>query len=164
MQWSSCLLLYLQLYLRCKMMIMQHFSHYMSCYYFMSCCYIMSDINKALNVITLQLHYAPGILLHYEPIITFWTFITFKLLHYEPLLHYYRELLCVEKWWAVGDSGCLRGRDEKKTRKGTSCTQSGTTAQRVMIYLQWGVVTPCTLEDTLSCNVRQSEKHNNEHT
>lgn len=39
---------------------------------------------------------------------------TFKLLHYEPLLHYYRELLYVEKWWAVGDSGCLRGRDEKK--------------------------------------------------
>ena len=63
------------------MMIMQHFSHYLSYYYIMSCYYIMSGINKALNVISYYiitycanyiciLHYASVILLHYKQIIT----------------------------------------------------------------------------------------------
>ena len=61
------------------MMIMQHFSHYMSYYYIMSCYYIMSGINKALNVISYYiittcakplLHYATMVLLNDELIIT----------------------------------------------------------------------------------------------
>ena len=73
-------------------MIMQHFSHYMSYYYIMSCYYIMSGINVISYYITTLwakplLCYASVILSHHEPIITLWTFITFKLLYYELLLH-----------------------------------------------------------------------------
>ena len=42
-----------------KVMIMQHFSHYMCYYYIMSCYYIIGNIKKALNVICFSLlHYA----------------------------------------------------------------------------------------------------------
>ena len=56
-------------------------------------CYIITLCAKAL------LRYALKILLHYKPIITLWTFITFNLLDYEPLLHY--ELLHVALTFVV---------------------------------------------------------------
>ena len=65
-------LLYLKLYLRCKMMIMQHFSHYMSNYYIMSCYYIMSGINKALNVISYYILHKALITLCIRDFITLW--------------------------------------------------------------------------------------------
>ena len=61
-----------------RIMIMQHFSHYMCYYYIMNCHNIMSGINKVLNVISyyiITLCAKP--LLRCEPLI-----------HYESLLHY----------------------------------------------------------------------------